>query len=133
MDLVVGTYAAYLAISISMTVWVANTLSRNGQLFLERVFDGNRDLARSVNHLLVVGFYLINLGFVSLALKLGYDVLSLRESIEALSSKVGVVLLVLGGMHFFNLYVFGRISSKSRQDANTPPFQPDSYTPIGVP
>ncbi|MBA3767059.1 MAG: hypothetical protein H0W99_08750 [Acidobacteria bacterium] len=112
MNTVVVTYLAYLAISIALTVWVAQTLHKNGKVFLVDVFQGNEALADSVNHLLVVGFYLINLGYVSLALKLGYNLESMTEGIEALSWKVGMVLVVLGGMHFFNLYVFSRIRRK---------------------
>src|SRR5215218_6174619 len=106
---VVVTYGLYLAISICLTIWVARTLFHNGRIFLVDVFHGNESLADSVNHLLVVGFYLINFGYVTLALKIGYDVETAREGIEALSWKVGLVLLVLGAMHFFNLIVFTRI------------------------
>ena len=103
------TYIAYLAISVSLTIWVAQTLHKNGRVFLVDVFHGSESLADSVNHLLVVGFYLINFGYVTLALKLGYEVNNAQEGIEALSWKVGLVLLVLGAMHFFNLLVFTRI------------------------
>ena len=106
MNVVVASYVFYLAISVALTVWVARTLHKNGRIFLVDVFHGNEPLADSVNHMLVVGFYLINLGYVSLALKLGYDVRNAQEGIEALSWKVGMVLVVLGGMHFFNLYIF---------------------------
>jgi hypothetical protein len=125
-DLLVVTYCLYLAISIALTVWVARTLFRNGRVFLVDVFHGDNSLADSVNHLLVVGFYLINLGYVTLALKMGYDVTSTRGSIEALSQKVGWVLLVLGGMHFFNLYVFSRIRRRSYLDIAPPPVEPDA-------
>ncbi|HKF94777.1 MAG TPA: hypothetical protein VKB96_09275, partial [Gammaproteobacteria bacterium] len=70
MNPIVITYLLYLAISIALTVWVAQTLFKNGRLFLVDVFHGNEALADSVNHLLVVGFYLINLGYVSLMLKI---------------------------------------------------------------
>ena len=113
MDLGVVTYLVYLAISIGLTVWVARTLHQNGRIFLVDVFSGNEELADSVNHLLVVGFYLVNLGYVSLALKLGYEIANVRELVEALSSKVGFVLLVLGAMHFFNLYVFSKIRRRA--------------------
>lgn len=113
MDLGVVTYGIYLVISIALTVWVARTLYKNGRIFLVDVFSGNEALADSVNHLLVVGFYLVNFGYVSLTLKLGYEVENVREVVEALSSKIGFVLLVLGAMHFFNLYVFTRIRSRS--------------------
>jgi hypothetical protein len=108
-QIIIFTYLMYLCISIGLTVWVAQTLFKNGRVFLVDVFQGNEALADSVNHLLVVGFYLINFGYVSLALRIGYDVTSMRGGIEALSWKVGLVLVVLGGMHFFNLYVFSRI------------------------
>ena len=125
-DYLVVTYVLYLAISIALTVWVARTLFRNGRVFLVDVFRGNDSLADSVNHLLVVGFYLINLGYVTLALKMGYDVDSTRGSIEALSTKVGWVLLVLGGMHFFNLYVFNRFRRRAVLEVAPPPVEPDA-------
>ena len=125
-DFPVLTYGLYLAISICLTIWVARTLHRNGRLFLVDVFHGNEPLADSVNHLLVVGFYLINFGYVTLALKLGYEVTSTRGSIEALSQKVGYVLLVLGVMHFFNLYVFSRIRRRAVLETAPPPVEPDA-------
>ena len=118
MNTVVVTYITYLAVSALLTVWVAHTLHKNGRIFLIDVFHGNKELADSVNHLLVVGFYLINFGYVSLALKLGYHLETPQESIEALSSKVGMVLVVLGGMHFFNLFVFSRMRRRAVRVGN---------------
>jgi len=126
MNATVVTYLFYLIISIALTVWVARTLHRNGRIFLVEVFGGNEDLADSVNHLLVVGFYLVNLGFVSLALKLGYEIQTTRVGIEALSTKVGMVLLVLGAMHFFNLFVFSRIRARSQLRQAPPPVPPQT-------
>src|SRR5438132_6962753 len=105
----VWTYIAYLLISVALTVWVARTLHKNGRIFLVDSFLGNEPLADSVNHLLVVGFYLINIGYVTLALKYGPEAGNAREAIETLSTKLGLVLVVLGVMHFFNLYVFARM------------------------
>ena len=103
--LVSASYLIYLAVSVLITVWVAHTLSTNGYRFLVDGFGGDEALARSVNHLLVVGFYLVNLGFVSLALRYGDKPVDLASAIEFLSTKIGIVLLVLGVMHFFNLRV----------------------------
>ena len=111
---IVGCYITYLVVSLAVTVWVARTLHRNGRAFLVQAFQGNADLADSVNHLLVVGFYLVNVGYVTLALSTAGNPANLRQSIELISDKIGVVLLVLGGMHFCNLIVF----SKIRKHAN---------------
>lgn len=129
MNIVVSTYLVYLAISIALTVWVAHTLHKNGRIFLVDVFHGNEALADSVNHLLVVGFYLINMGYVTMALKLGYAINSAQEGIEALSVKIGMVLIVLGGMHFFNLFVFSRMRRRSVAH-NHPPVGPDAFTAV---
>jgi hypothetical protein len=123
------TYIAYLLISVSLTIWVGHTLHKNGRAFLVDVFAGREDLADSVNHLLVVGFYLINLGYVSLALKLREAVTGATDGVEALSYKVGLVLVVLGGMHFFNLYVFRRIRASKRLERAGRPVAPDAMLP----
>jgi hypothetical protein len=125
-DLLVWTYAVYLAISLGVTYWVARTLSRNGRVFLVDAFGGDENLADSVNHLLVVGFYLINLGYVGIELKLGIRPTDLPGAIEGLSSKMGSVLVVLGMMHFFNLYVFSRIRKRALTRSDyLPPVRPD--------
>jgi len=111
---IVGCYVAYLLISLAVTVWVARTLHKNGRVFLVDAFHGDTELADSVNHLLVVGFYLINIGYVTLALRADGNLVTLRSAIELVSDKIGIVLLVLGGMHFFNLYVFSRMRKRSR-------------------
>jgi len=111
--MIVQTYIAYTIVTIFLTVLVAQTLYRNGRVFLIDVFHGNEALADSVNRLLVVGFYLINLGYVSLMLKIGTPVDNAQESIEALAGKLGLVMLVLGGMHFFNLFVFNRMRANA--------------------
>lgn len=117
----VWAYLAYLTISVSLTVWVAKTLHKNGRLFLVDSFSGNEPMADSVNHLLVVGFYLINAGYITLALKYGQKPEDLQGVLETLSTKVGVVLLVLGGMHFFNLFVFSRMRRRALLHRAPPP------------
>src|SRR5207249_8487065 len=130
MNIEIATYLLYLSITIALTIWVAHTLHKNGRIFLVDVFHGNEPLADSVNHLLVVGFYLINLGYVSLALKLGYNLATPKEGIEALSVKVGTVLLVLCGMHIFNLFIFIRMRRRATMCNAHTPLYPDAFTPV---
>jgi hypothetical protein len=124
----VTAYLIYLPVSVGMTIWVARTLHKNGRVFLVQAFRGNEEMADSVNHLLVVGFYLINVGFITAALRYGTKPRDLQEMIEFLSTKLGIVLLVLGGMHFFNLFNFDKMRKKGlRPESNTgavPPVLP---------
>ena len=116
MSVVVVSYLVYVTLSLGLTVWVARTLHRNGRVFLVEAFHGNEHMADSVNHLLVVGFYLINVGYIALALKYGEKPADVQGAIEFLSTKVGLVLVVLGAMHFFNMFNFDKL----RRNARTP-------------
>ncbi len=135
MDTVVVMYLSYVALSVGLTIWVAQTLSKNGRVFLVDVFDGREDLANSINHLLVVGFYLINLGYVTLALRTSEAVDTTRVAVEVLAFKIGLVLLVLGGMHFMNMVIFSKIRRRRRLEDTPPPVTPDeilAHGPLGL-
>jgi len=107
------TYAIYTILSLAMTIWVGRTLYKNGRFFLIDAFQGNKELANSFNNLLVVGFYLINFGYLSLALKMPRAPSDVSEAVEMLSSKIGWLLLVLGGMHFLNIFIFSKFRRSS--------------------
>ena len=106
MSIIIITYSLYFIVTLSITIWVANTLFKNGKVFLIDIFHGNKELADSVNNLLVVGFYLINIGYAVFTLKLTNNITNAQEIIENLSFKIGLIILILGAMHFFNLYIF---------------------------
>ena len=106
------SYGLYLLIAIGFTVWVARSLSGNGIVFLVECFGHDEVLARSTNHLLVVGFYLMNLGFIFLALQFGKPPATLPDMVIFLSSKVGLAVLVLGAMHFFNMHAIATYGRK---------------------
>ncbi|MGX2995081.1 hypothetical protein JNUCC64_12405 [Streptomyces sp. JNUCC 64] len=128
-DLTWIAYLVYVVVSIGLTVWVARTLSRNGRIFLSDVLRGNEKLADAVNHLLVVGFYLVNLGFVALYLNQEKRITEAREVFEALSTKLGVVLLVLGVLHLGNVWVLNKIRRRGVMEREQqPPVPPQEYT-----
>ncbi|GAC1509366.1 MAG: hypothetical protein NVS1B3_11370 [Candidatus Dormibacteraceae bacterium] len=124
MDLRLIDYVLYLVASVLLTVWVGNTLFRNGRPFLVSVFQ-EAGLADSVNRLLVVGFYLVNLGAAALLINAGGAPATIGDMIQETVTRIGVVLLVLGTMHFFNLLLFHMIRRSLRQR----PIPPTPYTP----
>lgn len=126
---VVETYLVYLVVSLGITVWVARTLHRGGRRFLIDAFHGQEELADSVNHLLVVGFCLINFGWVVETLRTYQGLDTARSAIELLSDKIGTVLLVLGVMHFFNIYLFSQFRRRAldRLPHAVPPVAPTGF------
>ncbi|WP_328989925.1 hypothetical protein OG394_27165 [Kribbella sp. NBC_01245] len=113
-------YAIYLLVSLPLTLWIARTLSTNGRVFLTEVYQGNEAFADAVNRLLVLGFYLLNLGFVTLFLRAGGPVADAQSLIERLSVKIGLLLVVLGALHLVNVYLFTAIRKRNRFEPQQP-------------
>src|SRR5687768_9956971 len=92
-------YVVYAAVMVALTVWLARTLAKSGAVYLADVFTDRPELAEAVNRLLVVGFYLVNLGYGCLTLA-GGTAADPRQAIETLSMKLGRLLLSLAVVHF---------------------------------
>lgn len=133
MNPTITVYFVYLLVSLGLTIWVAKTLHKNGHLFLVEAFHGDEDKAKAVNHLLVVGFYLVNLGFVLLFLSVGKPPEDMISGIEYTATKIGVVLLVLGGMHFFNMFNFDRMRRKAKASSQSNPPPPPARSGFSHP
>lgn len=125
MDYRLLDYAVYIVASVGLTIWVGDTLYRNGRPFLVSVLkeDG---LADSVNHLLVVGFYLVNFGAAAILINTGGTPGGFADMLKQTVTRVGVVLLVLGFMHFNNLLI---LRSIRRRDKRTSAPTPPNYNP----
>ena len=123
MNYVIITYVFYLTITIALTIWVARTLFKNGKIFLVDIFHGDKEMADSVNNLLLVGFYLVNLGYAVYTLTIYNTIENVQEVIEMLSHKVGLIILILGAMHFFNLYIFFNLRKRAKAEAKGQGFQ----------
>ena len=80
--IVIG-YLIYLPIVIFLTIYVSKTLFKNGKLFMIDIFKGKEDIALATNKLFEVGFYLINIGFALLIMKI-YSVRSAGMSNQTL-------------------------------------------------
>ena len=109
-------YGVYLIATITLTIWVAHTLFKNGQVFLIDIFHGNKDLSQAVNNLLWVGFYLVNVGYAVYTLRTTDLVQNARDVVEVLSLKLGAIILILGCMHFMNMFIFFRLRKRAIAD-----------------
>ncbi len=133
-DKIILTYAVYLPVVLLLTLYVARTLFRNGRVFMLDIFKGKADITDATNKLFEVGFYLLNMGFALLIMRVdqGYqeEVRNVdgvvtghawsqaldtnQEVVETLAYKLGGFAIYLGIMLFFNMYLFFRGRRKSR-------------------
>ncbi len=128
MDHIVFIYLIYTAVSIGLTVWLARTLYRNGAVFLSDVFEDRPYLADATNRLLVVGFYMLNLGYAFLILRRP-DAASASEAVHFLIERLGLLLVSLGVIHFVNMLVFWNIRKRVALESAPLPVHPQAVLP----
>jgi len=111
-------YLIYLPITILLTFFVSKTLFKNGKIFMIDIFKGKDDIAIATNRLFEVGFYLLNIGWALLILKINTYRFndSYQNLVEILSFKIGGFSIYLGVMLFLNMYLFFRGRKKSKQN-----------------
>lgn len=119
------SYLVYTVAAIALTGILARTLFRNGKVFLNDVFDSD-GMADAVNHLLVVGFYMLNLGYALIIFRTSATATGL-ETTENLVTKLGVLLLSLGVIHFVNIAVFWKLRRRNEMSLDLPPVRPTTH------
>lgn len=115
--LVLIAYAIYLPVTILLTIYVSKKLFSNAKVFMLDIFRGKEDIAFATNRLFEIGFYLLNIGYALLILKI-YSISTIQSLVETLSSKIGGFSIYLGITLFLNLYLLFRGRKKSRQNQN---------------
>ena len=100
---------AYLAAAIGMTIYVGRTLRIHGKPFLEEAFFDKPDLADAINILLNTGFYLLNLGIIGTSLFIKLEADTFVEAIRVAGYRLGIELLILGMIHFFNMRMINKV------------------------
>ena len=108
-------YAIYLPIAILLTLYVSRTLFKNSKIYMIDIFKGREEIAVATNRLFETGFYLLNIGFALMILKMSNYIDTNRELVEALSYKIGGFSIYLGVMLFLNLYFFFRGKRKAKE------------------
>ncbi|HEY8200460.1 MAG TPA: hypothetical protein VII47_03820 [Actinomycetota bacterium] len=110
----VTIWLVYGLAAAGLTFLLARTLYRHGTVFLQTVFSGSAELARSVNGLLVAGFCMLSLGYAALLLGPS-DLAKVRTGADAvvlLVNRLGLLLVSLGVIHFVNMWLFYRLGSR---------------------
>ncbi len=129
----VWVWLVYGALSIGLTYFLARTLFKHGAAFLQNVLKDAPEMAHAVNVLLVVGFYMLNLGYAALLLRPGRLPAAggPAEATAYLVSKLGVLLVSLGLIHFVNMFVIYQLGSQRR--VRRPDPVPGYWPPPPVP
>jgi hypothetical protein len=109
----VTVYVLYLLISVVLTIVTATILARSGRIFLTHMLGGDEALGQAISRLFAVGFYLLNLGFVILAMRDTGSVHSTQQAVQVLATKLGEAVLIIGALHLINVFALTRVGRRA--------------------
>lgn len=95
-------YILYLSISSFITFYVGWRCYVHGIIWLKAIFD-DEQISSSVNRMLLLGYYLVNIGYISWSVSTWQRIYDPIGMIHALSFKVGGITLILGLLHYLNI------------------------------
>lgn len=105
MDFNTIAYLIYLSVMTFITVIVGFSLFKNGRFFILKQLNGEEELTDFINKILLVGYYLMNLGYCFYLMSQWNSLTGWTELFNSLSGTVGGIVLLLGTMHFINIAI----------------------------
>lgn len=117
MNFNIASYLIYLPVTFYIIIVVGLMFFRNGEYYIENIFPGNPQLVRVINRMLLLGYYLLNLGYVTLIISFWQHINSIQQMCEVLSSRIGIIMLVLGALHFNNMFCIWWFGKKFKQQS----------------
>jgi hypothetical protein len=111
-------YIIYLALAYIITVHVGLVFYRNGRVFILNLMGGDEQFTNAINNLLLVGYYLLNLGYCAVMITMWEPIDSPEGMINNLSFMLSRIILLLGIMHYINMAAIYLLSKKHKFHPN---------------
>lgn len=108
-------YLIYLPITFYITFYVGGVLYRSGEAFLADIFEGNAALGHAYNTFLLTGYYLLNLGYAAVSITWWNTIETTGQLVNELALRLGVIIMALGIIHYFNMYAFWKFAPKLKE------------------
>jgi len=106
-------YTIFIGLMVFIIVVVGKICYRNGNVFVAELIPGHLELCRQINRALLIGYYLVNIGYCAVNLSFWQHINSMSMLIEVISIKMGGIILMLSVLHYLNIYVIHYLHRKN--------------------
>ncbi|HEX5151696.1 MAG TPA: hypothetical protein VFW07_09605 [Parafilimonas sp.] len=109
------SYCIYGCVTIYIIYWVGKRFHRSGRIFILKLFRQNEALTDTTNNILLIAYYLFNIGYTVVQFSLWKKVSGIDTMISSIATKTGILILILAITHYFNMYLIYFLSKKQQQ------------------
>jgi hypothetical protein len=119
----IAAYIIYLSLMIFLIVYVGRYFYSNGRVFIVSLFNGDESLADQINKLLLIAYYLFNIGYAFIELNHWEKVTSVEMLLGSITSNMALLILILAVTHYFNMVVIYLLSKKKSNSITNKSYQ----------
>lgn len=98
-------YGIFIGLMIFIIAVVGKICYRNGNVFVAELIPGHLELCQQINKALLIGYYLVNIGYCAVNLSFWQTISSMPMLIEVIAIKMAGIIIILSGLHYLNIYV----------------------------
>lgn len=108
------SYIIYVMLSIYIIVWVGKMFHKNGRIFIVSLFNGQTETADTTNNILLVAYYLFNIGYAVIQFSYWQQISNTATMIYSITYKSGILILLLALLHYNNMFIIYILSRKKK-------------------
>ena len=105
MDFNLIGYAIYLTVTAVIILRVGNICYRNGNIFVGELVPGHEDLCKRVNQILLLGYYLLNIGYCAITLVQWDTIETVAALVETIALKSAIIICIISVLHYCNIFI----------------------------
>ena len=105
-------YAVYLLITILIIGRVGRICYQNGNIYVAQLIPDHMELCHKINQILLLGYYLMNIGYCAMTLISWEKITTFNQLIEVIAYKSAIIIGTIALMHYLNIYILTRYLQK---------------------
>ncbi|WP_199121365.1 hypothetical protein [Pedobacter sp. ASV28] len=98
-------YGLFILFIVLIIVWVGKICYKNGNLFVAELIPGHVELCHQINKVLLIGYYLVNIGYCALTLSFWEPIFSVSVLVEVVALKIATIIMILSVLHYLNIFI----------------------------
>ena len=112
MNLNLIAYIIFLTVIIFIIIVVGRLCYRNGNVYVSALLPGHENLCYRVNKMLLLGYYLLNIGYAAMTIVNWETVTSLPQLIELIAFRLALIIGILSVLHYTNIFLLTKYVQK---------------------
>ena len=112
MNLNIIGYLIYLSLTSIIIIKVGKLCYDNGNIFVSQLIPNHEELCHQINKTLLMGYYLLNLGYCAMTIISWEKIQTMNQLIEIIATKSAIIILTIGFMHYINIILLTKYIKK---------------------